>query len=203
MENNELENKITEHKEETPQDAGVAPELPGVTDTALQLEELQKQVDQYKDLLLRKAAEFDNYKRRIENESSNILKYATESLVEDLLPVVDDFERSVKHSKETKDNDAVIKGIELIYQKLIKVLESRGVKSFETVGKEFNVDYHDALMQIPRKDLPHHTILEEVEKGYTLNDKVIRHAKVVVSSVPDEVSPVADQAESPTNASGK
>jgi molecular chaperone GrpE len=160
-------------------------------------------VGQYKDLLLRKAAEFDNYKRRIESETTNIFKYATESLVEDLLPVLDDFERSLKHRKENKDNDALVKGIELIYQKLVKVLEGRGVKTFDTVGKEFNVEYHDALMQIPRSDVPHYTILEEVEKGYTLNDKVIRHAKVVVSSTPDEVPSGTDQTETSAGTSGK
>ncbi len=186
MAEKELENNNNRTGEELKPEVSIPPELPEATESALQMEELQKQVDQYKDLLLRKAAEFDNYKRRIENETTNILKYATESLVEDLLPVLDDFERSLKHRRESKDNDALIKGIELIYQKLVKVLEGRGVKAFDTVGKEFNVEYHDALMQIPRSDVPHYTILEEVEKGYTLNDKVIRHAKVVVSSTLDE-----------------
>jgi len=158
-------------------------ELPEVTESALQLEELQKQLDQTKDLLLRKAAEFENYKRRVEAEMANLVKYAAENVLVDLLPVVDDFERSIKHSRESKDFDALIKGVELIYQKLLKFLESRGVKTFETVGKEFNVDFHDALMQVPRSDLPPHTVVEEVEKGYMLGDKVIRHAKVIVSTV--------------------
>ena len=190
-----MENNNNGTEEELKPDVSIPSELPEATDSDLQMEELQKQVDQYKDLLLRKAAEFDNYKRRIESETTNILKYATESLVEDLLPVLDDFERSLKHRKENKDNDALVKGIELIYQKLVKVIEGRGVKPFDTVGKEFNVEYHDALMQIPRSDVPYHTILEEVEKGYTLNDKVIRHAKVVVSSTPDEAPSGTDQIE--------
>jgi molecular chaperone GrpE len=203
MAENELENNNNGTGEKLKSEVSTPPELPEATESALQMEELQKQVDQYKDLLLRKAAEFDNYKRRIESETTNILKYATESLVEDLLPVLDDFERSLKHRKESKDNDALVKGIELIYQKLVKVLEGRGVKPFDTLGKEFNVEYHDALMQIPRSDVPHHTILEEVEKGYTLNDKVIRHAKVVVSSAPDEAPCGTDQTETSTGTSGK
>jgi molecular chaperone GrpE len=158
------------------------PKLSEPTESNLQQEELQKQVDQYKDLLLRKAAEFDNFKRRVENDSANIVRFATESLLDDLLPIVDDFERSLKHSKEINENDALVKGVDLIYQKLLKVLEMRGVKAFETIGKEFDVDYHDALMQMPRTDVPPHTVVEEVEKGYMLNDKVIRHAKVVVSA---------------------
>jgi molecular chaperone GrpE len=203
MTENELENNSNGSGEESKSETTVPPELPEATESALQMEGLQKQVDQYKDLLLRKAAEFDNYKRRVENETTNILKYAAESLVEDLLPVLDDFERSLKHRKENKENEALVKGIDLIYQKFVKVLEGRGVKTFETVGKEFNVEYHDALMQIPRTDVPHHTILEEVEKGYTLNDKVIRHAKVVVSSIPDEAPSGTVQTNTSAGTSGK
>ena len=203
MAEKKIENSDNGNGEELKSETGITPELPEATESVLQMEDLQKQVDQYKDLLLRKAAEFDNYRRRVENETSNILKYAAESLVEDLLPVLDDFERSLKHMKENSENDALVKGIELIYQKLMKVLEGRGVKSFETVGKEFNVDYHDALLQIARSDVPHHTILEEVERGYTLNDKVIRHAKVVVSSIPDEAPGETDQKETSTGSSGK
>jgi len=117
--------------------------------------------------------------------------------------VLDDFERSLKHSKEIKDNDAHIRGVELIYQKLVKVLEGRGVKSFETVGKEFNVDYHDALLQVVREDVPPHTVVEEVEKGYMLNDRVIRHAKVIVSAAPSETQSEPNHAESTSGTSGK
>jgi molecular chaperone GrpE len=198
MEKNDLEKKIHETEEEQKLEAPPHTEVTEVEASNLQEEELQKQVDQYKDMLLRKAAEFDNFKRRIENETTNIVRFATESLIDDLLPVLDDFERSLKHSKESKESDALIKGVELIYQKLVKVLEGRGVKKFETVGKEFSVDFHDALMQLPRKDLPPHTIIEEVEKGYMLNDKVIRHAKVVVSSAPPEEQSEGTQSESST-----
>jgi molecular chaperone GrpE len=184
MSEEELKNNSNGSGEEPQQESTHTPELPAATESVIQLEELQKQIDQYKDWLLRKAAEFDNFKRRAESDSANIIRYATESLIEDLLPVVDDFERSLKHSKESKEYDALVKGIELIYQKLVKLLDNRGVKPFETVGKEFSVDYHDALMQTPRTDLPPHTVVQEVEKGYMLNDKVLRHAKVIVSAAP-------------------
>jgi molecular chaperone GrpE len=182
MKENELNKKTTGSCEEQVQENKTVPELPVATESAIQLEELQKQLDQSKDLLLRKAAEFENYKRRVENEISGIIRFAAESLIADILPILDDFERSLRHSRETKDYDSIVKGIDLIYQKFIKLLENRGVRSFETVGKEFNVEFHDALMQVPRSDLPPHTVIEEVEKGYTLNDKVIRHAKVIVST---------------------
>jgi len=198
-----LENKTNGTEEEQKPEIASQTELTETAPSSLQTEELQKQVNQYKDMLLRKAAEFDNFKRRIENETTSIVRFATESLIDDLLPVLDDFERSLKHSKESKESDALVKGVELIYLKLVKVLEGRGVKTFETVGKEFSVDYHDALMQIPRKDLPPHTVIEEVEKGYMLNDKVIRHAKVVVSSVPPEEQNENKQSESSTGTSGE
>ena len=182
MKENELNKKTNGSGEEQVQENKTVPELPVATESAIQLEELQKQLDQSKDLLLRKAAEFENYKRRVESDISGIIRFAAESLIADILPILDDFERSLKHSRETKDYDSIVKGIDLIYQKFIKLLENRGVKSFETVGKEFNVEFHDALMQVPRSDLPPHTVIEEVEKGYTLNDKVIRHAKVIVST---------------------
>jgi molecular chaperone GrpE len=203
MEMSDLEKKKNGTEEEQKPETQPQTELTEAASSNLQTEELQKQVDQYKDMLLRKAAEFDNYKRRIENETTNIVRFATESLIDDLLPVLDDFERSLKHSKEIKESDALVKGIELIYLKLVKVLEGRGVKTFETVGKEFSVDYHDALMQMPRKDLPPHTVIEEIEKGYMLNDKVIRHAKVVVSSAPSEEHSEAEQSKSSTSASGE
>jgi molecular chaperone GrpE len=201
MEKDDLEKKIDGTEDEQKQEPSPQPELTELDGGNLQAEELQKQVQQYKDMLLRKAAEFDNYKRRIENETTNIVRFATESLIDDLLPVLDDFERSLKHSKESKESDALTKGVELIYLKLVKVLEGRGVKSFETLGKEFNVDYHDALMQMSRKDVPPHTVIEEVEKGYMLNDKVLRHAKVVVSSAPLEEQNEAQPLESSTSTS--
>ena len=165
---------------------------------ASKLAEAEKQVETYKDMLYRKAAEFENYKKRTENEVSSVIKFANESLIADLLPVVDDFERSLKAAKTSKEFESLYKGIELIYQKLQKNLEKRGVKTFETVGKEFSVDFHDALLQVPREDVPPHTVLEEIEKGYTLHDKVIRHAKVIVSATPTDGVPAssADQSAS-------
>ena len=138
---------------------------------------------------MRKAAEFENYKRRAESESAAIVRFANEELISEILPVLDDLERSLKLSKERKDFESLFKGVELIYQKMVKTLSALGVKPLETAGKEFNVAFHDALMQMPSENVPPHTILEEVEKGYTLHDKVIRHAKVVVSTAPASSEP--------------
>ena len=149
------------------------------------ISELEKQCAQLKDQILRKAAEFDNYKRRTENDFASLSRFAGENIIAQLLPVLDDFNRSLKTAKDRGENDPFYKGIELIYAKFTKVLEGQGMKTMEVLGKEFNVDFHDALMQMPRADVAPHTILEEVEKGYLLFDKVIRHAKVVVSASPE------------------
>jgi len=133
------------------------------------------------DRLLRKVAEFDNYKRRTENEFSNLFKYAAENFIKKILPVVDDFERSLKHLAETEDNTSVTEGIKMIYDKLAKILDDQGVKKIESVGKPFDVHFHEALMQKKDETQPPHSVLDELETGYLYQDKVIRHAKVIVN----------------------
>lgn len=147
--------------------------------------ELEKQAASLKDQLLRKAAEFDNYKRRTEGEFAALSRFAAENLITQLLPVLDDLQRTVRSAKENPGSDALLKGAELVLAKFLKTLEGQGLKALDAAGKEFNVDYHDALMQVPRADVPPHTIVEEVEKGYQLFDKVIRHAKVIVAAPAD------------------
>ena len=143
--------------------------------------QLENEVAELKDKLLRKAAEFENYKRRTENDQLNLLTYAAESFIQRLLPVVDDFERSLQYINEAQEVDAIKQGLKLIYDKFMKVLDDQGVKKMESVGEPFNVDYHEALLQRPDDSVEPHTVLEEIEKGYMYKDKVIRHAKVIVS----------------------
>ena len=142
---------------------------------------LSEQVKELNDRLLRKAAEFENYKRRTENDQLNLLNYAAEGFIIKLLPVIDDFERSLSHIKDAEDISAIKNGIKLVYDKFIKILKEAGVQKMESVGKPFNVDQHDALMQQKNDSVPSHTVLQEVETGYIYKDKVIRHAKVIVS----------------------
>ena len=143
--------------------------------------QLEQEVVELKDKLLRKAAEFENYKRRTENDQINLITFAAESFIQKLLPVIDDFERSLGHVDEAQDITAIKQGLKLIYDKLMKVLDEQGVKIIEAVGNPFDVDYHEALMQRPDDSVEPHTVLDEMEKGYTYKDKVIRHAKVIVS----------------------
>lgn len=147
----------------------------------LKIDELETQVKEWNDKFLRKAAEFENYKKRTENDQFNLINYAAESFIVKLLPIVDDFERSMEHIDDIDNNKAVKDGIKLVYEKLLKLLNEQGVKKMLAKGEPFNVDYHDALMQRKDNSVPPHTVLEEVESGYLYRDKVIRHAKVIVS----------------------
>ena len=145
------------------------------------LKELELEVSDLKDKLLRKAAEFENYKRRTENDQLSLITFAAESFIQKLLPVIDDFERSLAHVNDAQDITAIKNGLKLIYEKFMKVLDEQGVKKIEAVGKLFDVDFHEALLQRADDSVEPNTVLEEVEKGYTYKDKVIRHAKVIVS----------------------
>jgi molecular chaperone GrpE len=190
MENQNTEPTTNEQQEALPQEAPQQ-ETPVKSEQEIANEkfaELELIVAAYKDQLLRKAAEFENYKRRIEQNSINFAKYASENIVLELLPIIDDLSRSLKSGKDKLENDPFYKGVELIFAKFNKILESQGVKVMESIGKEFNVDFHDVMMQIPRTDVAPHIIIDEIEKGYFLNDKVIRHAKVIVASSPLEQS---------------
>ncbi|MDI6804180.1 MAG: nucleotide exchange factor GrpE [Bacteroidota bacterium] len=159
--------------------------------------ELQKATDNLKDQLLRKAAEFDNYKKRIENDLYNITRFANENLIEKLLVVLDDFERFLQHAQEENTdspNDPFFQGIDLIYNKMLKILEQQGLAKMNTTGQPFDVNIHDALMVMPNTDstTPPNIVIKEVESGYTLHDKVLRHAKVIVSGEISEQEGGAD-----------
>jgi len=155
------------------------------SDQNINLEEkivsLEQEIIQYKELALRKAAEFENYKRRTENDQLNLLKYAAESLIIKLLPTIDDLERSIEHMKEETDVQKIKEGVQLIYNKFVKILDEQGVKKIESVGKPFSVEFHEALMQRADDSVPPHTVIDELETGYMYKDRVIRHAKVIVS----------------------
>jgi molecular chaperone GrpE len=147
-----------------------------------ELEEAGKSAQAYKDQFLRKAAEFENYKRRSEAEYLNLVRNANEGLISALLPIVEDLTRSLKAGSSQADGEAFYRGVELIYQKLMKVLEAQGLAPFDSTGLPFDVEYHDALLQVAREDVPPGTVVEEIARGYKLNDKVLRHAKVIVSA---------------------
>jgi molecular chaperone GrpE len=134
------------------------------------------------DKLLRVQADFENMRKRLEREKQDFVKFANEGILVELLNVLDDLERTIELA-QTKHQDlpAFLKGVEMILAHLYEMLKEYGVKSIEAEGKVFDPNYHEALMQIENKDLPEHTIVEELQKGYLLNDRVIRTSKVKVS----------------------
>lgn len=192
IEETKVESEETINNEKSEEDKPVDQEKISLEE---KLKSTELELENYKDRLLRKAAEFENYKRRVENDQFNLLKYAAESLITKLLPVIDDFERSLVHIKDAKDVDSIKDGIKLVYDKLMKMLEDQGVKSIDAVGKPFDVHYHEAIMQRKAEDVEPHTVIDEFEKGYMYKDRVIRHTKVAVSE--DKHEEIIDSSDQP------
>ena len=145
------------------------------------LEAAQEEIAQLKEQMLYKAAEFDNYCKRTIKEKAELLLNGAEKTVVAVLPVLDDMERAIAEGKKTDDPEVIREGMELIFQKFIKVLEGLGVKAIDTTDKDFDVDMHEAIAMVPGMgDDKKGKVIDCVQTGYTLNDKVIRHAKVAV-----------------------
>jgi len=146
-----------------------------------ELGEANYTIDSIKDQLLRKVAEFDNYRKRTEKDFAELFKNANAKLITDLLPVLDDYDRSLAADVKNDNYESLHEGFELIYKKLFNVLKSYGLRPIEALDKEFDPEKHEALMQTEVKGKKSHIVVEEYLKGYELNGRVIRHAKVVVS----------------------
>jgi molecular chaperone GrpE len=148
----------------------------------LALEASRKLADENHERYMRVQADYDNFRRRSRQEKEDFAKYASTKLIEQLLPIVDNFERALAASQQVKDFDALIKGIEMTAKQLDQVLESEGLKSIESVNQPLNPDFHQAIMQVESEDHEEGVIVEEIQKGYMLKDKVIRPAMVKVST---------------------
>ena len=146
-----------------------------------ELEKANAEIEDQKDKYLRLSAEFDNYRKRTMKEKAELILIGGEKSISSILPIVDDFERALKNMETATDVAAVKEGVELIYNKFMTVLGQNGVKVIETKEQPLDTDYHEAIAVIPAPDEAlKGKILDCVQTGYTLNDKVIRHAKVVV-----------------------
>jgi len=148
----------------------------------LKLKEEADKAKEHWDRLLRLQADFENTRKRLEREKQDFVKFANEGIILELLNILDDLERIVELA-ESKHEDLAgfLKGVEMILAHLYGMLKEHGVTPIEAQGKTFDPHYHEALMQTENKELPEHTIVEELQKGYLLNDRVIRTAKVKVS----------------------
>lgn len=146
-----------------------------------QLDAAKKEIEELNDKLLRKIAEFDNYRKRTLKEKTELILNGGEKTIVSILPVIDDMERALKNMKKTEDVAAVLEGVELIYKKFMDILGKQGVSVIETKDADFNVDIHEAIAQLPAptEELKG-KVMDCTLTGYKLNDKVIRHAQVVV-----------------------
>lgn len=167
------ETKEPEAKEEKKEDT--------VAQMKLRCEESEKKAAEASDKYLRLAAEFDNFRRRSAKDRLDLINTAGEDLIVGFLPILDDCERALQVLKESEAADAAKEGTELIMNKLLGFLKSRGVEKIEAVGKELDTDFHEAVAQFPTEDKEKkNKIIDIVQQGYTLHGKVIRYAKVVV-----------------------
>lgn len=171
-ENQDTDNKAEEGDNNTDAADKKAEEIDPLTKAQQEVEELKKQ-------LLYKTAEFENYRKRTLKEKAELILNGGEKTVAAILPILDDFERAIADKSE--DPKAIKEGVQMIFNKFVKTLEGLGVKKIETNDKDFDVDFHEAIAMVPGMgDDKKGKIIDCVQTGYTMNDKVIRHAKVAV-----------------------
>jgi molecular chaperone GrpE len=147
-------------------------------------EKVKEAADNY-DRYLRAVAELDNYKKRAVKEKADAIKYGNETLIRDLLPLVDNIGRALKHAETSCDFEAFKKGLEMLHAQLICSLEKHGVEAIDCTSKAFDPNYHEALMQVTSADHETNQIVDELEKGYLLNGRLLRPSKVSVCKRPD------------------
>jgi molecular chaperone GrpE len=184
--NDEPNNEANEIKEEAPSEPEKKSKkkrafLGQKNDQSEAIAKLTAEKAELNDKILRQAAEFDNYKKRTLKEKTDLLRYGSESVLQSVISVIDDFERARKSISETSDIDAVRAGIDLIYGKFVEFIAQQGIKEIEALNLDFNTDFHEAITRFPApsEELKGKNI-DVVQKGYLLHDKVIRFAKVVV-----------------------
>lgn len=148
--------------------------------------EFEKAAEEWKEQFIRKAAEFENYKKRTDLEKADFFSYANERFMNELLPVLDDFDRIMNSYNEKHDAEDFKKGIDLVYEKFKGILQKHGLKEMDSDNKPFDVNLHEAILQHPDNDAEANTVLQTAEKGYFIKDKVLRHAKVIVSTKPEQ-----------------
>ena len=140
-----------------------------------------EQIEELNDRVRRQMAEFDNFRKRTEKEKSQMFDMGARTIIEKILPVVDNFERGFITVEESDKEDAFVQGMSQVYKQLMKELEAVGVKPIEAVGQEFNPDFHNAVMQVESEEYESGIIAQELMKGYMYKDTVVRHSMVAVT----------------------
>jgi len=182
----ELKNEATPTEEETQADAeqkeNIEAELEEAKEKTVEekLEEAEVQIEELKKQMLYKAAEFDNYRKRVMQEKAELIKNGGTKVITTILPILDDLDRAQQTMDKMEDVAACKEGVVLIIDKFLKLLKQEGLEKMEAVGKDFDTDYHEAIAMVPASEEKKGKVIDCVLDGYTLNDKVIRHAKVAV-----------------------
>lgn len=164
--------------------------------TGEHIEELQRKAterDEAHERLLRAAADFENRRKRIEREADNRVRYATQDMLTDLLPVFDDLARATEAARSTPGGEALVEGVQIIEKHLCGALAKHGVHPIESLGEKFDPNRHDALTVMPRDDVPEGTVVDEIQRGWLLNDRVILAARVIVSAAPPQPAETDDE----------
>lgn len=147
------------------------------------IEELQEAKDKY----LRLYAEFENYKRRVNKDKEELVRYGNEALIYELLPVIDNLEMALQHASDEESSSGLVQGVELTLKELMKALEKFGLSPIEADGKSFDPSVHHAMSQVVREDVDEEIVVEEFRKGYLLKEKVLRPSLVAVSKKPAQI----------------
>jgi len=150
------------------------------------LDELKRQLDDRQDRLLRALAETENVRRRAQRERDDYVKYANETLLRDLIPVLDNFERALAAARASGESGTVVSGVELIQRELLRVLEKAGLTRYSALGERFDPTRHEAIARVVSAERPPDTVVHETAAGYLLNGRVLRPAMVAVAAAPDE-----------------
>lgn len=150
------------------------------------LEELKRQLDDRQDRLLRALAETENLRRRAQRDREDYVKYANETLLRDLIPVLDNLDRALTAARGAGESGTVVSGVELIQRELLRVLEKAGLSRYSAVGERFDPTRHEAIARVVSADRPPDTVVHETAAGYLLNGRVLRPALVAVAAAPDE-----------------
>lgn len=153
---------------------------------AAQLTKVREEARDIEDRMFRLAAEFENYKKRMQRERETMMKYAEENILKELLPSLDNLERAIEQGRNADDAAVLLEGVEMTYKGLMTALEKVGLKPLSGVGEQFDPNFHEALAMEPSDDVPANVILQEYQKGYMFKDRLIRAAKVVVSKGNEE-----------------
>jgi molecular chaperone GrpE len=150
------------------------------------VDELKRQLEDRQDRLLRALAETENLRRRAQRDREDYVKYANESLVRDLIPVLDNFDRALAAARTAGEAPSVVNGVELIQRELLRVLERSGLARYSAVGERFDPTRHEAIARVVSVDAPPDTVVTETAAGYLLHGRVLRPALVAVAAAPDE-----------------